>query len=97
MSQCIVPPCLGSSFRVSGPAVRLVVATGVQNQRADQFPVLGDHANPQTIDENDHPDTYQLPSETYVMQLRVMAEGDHPGDIDLVSPHPVMTRYLYPR
>ena len=61
MSRDIVP-------RSARSAVRLVVATRVQDQLTEQLSVFGDHPNVQIIDEEKDPRADELAAEPDVVQ-----------------------------
>ncbi len=88
MSHDIVPRCVATSFHVSGPAVRLVVTRRVQGELPDQLAVLGDHPDLKAVDQDEDPRPDQPATEPDVVQLRVVADRHHPGDVDLVPPDP---------
>ena len=68
MSRDIVPTCVGTSFHVLGSSVRLVVAAGIEGELADELAILGDHPDPQVLDERDHPSPDELAPKTDVVQ-----------------------------
>ena len=96
MSRDIVPTCVGTSFHLSRSAVGLVVTSGVEHQLADELPVLGEHPDPQTVDQHDHPRAGEPAPEPDAVQPGVVTQGDHPGDVDLVPPHSHMRGHLEP-
>ena len=75
----------------------LVVAVGVEDQLPDQLAVLGDHPDPQPVDQRQYARARKPSTEPDVMEPRVVTKRDHPGDVDLVPPDANMGRNLQPR
>ena len=70
----------------------LVVATRIQDQLTQRLPILGDHPNPQTIDEEQDPRPDELSPEPDVVQPGVVTKRHHSGDVDLVPAQPEAAR-----
>jgi hypothetical protein len=77
--------------------VGLVVPRRIEGQVSEQLPVFGQDPHVEAIDEGEHPRADELPAQAEVVQPRVVAERDHPGDVELVPSHPVVRGDHEPR